>query len=591
MITEHITFAAVTPDQLTDQRQEVIVQHRNTRDAAYRAIAHCTILGLCCFGASAASLSTEWLLDQVDKYNAEVNAHNAVIDAARKRATDYSRTGKFPEGDTLRIQHTDPVHKAEQEAAKEALLAEANKGDEYWDSQRRHPADNIREDANRYTGLVRFAYGYDKAEDAGSVSELARVVEYLVGEFQSVTFASIEGIVERIGECGGKSGILKKARGNGSNDNNKLLPHEEAAIFEAYRKKLAAAAASVPSQATANFNFPDNAEGDLVLVLGRKDAASTAILTPLSIDDSLLKNFTAAFNKAIQIKMAPEVEFLSRLLSFMQMIPAGKQSRHTVDGTLSGLKAKERRVVVAYLDAKAQLNFLLTAQYSDANPLLKATLRNTVKFNFFGPAQFIAGDDLKDFNDLLNDDINRFLVAVSSGMPDGTFTLSLNHSIKKDGSGNPYVASAAFLPLANELVKPIDADQRNTDNTMTLTYTNAKAFYDAELAAWKTKQRGGNAKLTFGNAGIEYGYSGKHTYHIPADNVTGSTNQLHFRGVDLHKAFRCLLELPCQAFSLEVDVDGLLKITCDDQYATYELYIPAASNDNYLSNRFKRARV
>src|ERR1700723_2844276 len=125
-----ITFATITPDQLTDQRQEVIVQHRNTRNAAYRAIGHCTILGLCCFGVSAVSLSKSWLLEEVDEYNTEVKTHNANIDAAKKRAMDYSRKGKLTEGDTLRIQHTDPVRQAEQEKEKADLLAQADKGDE-----------------------------------------------------------------------------------------------------------------------------------------------------------------------------------------------------------------------------------------------------------------------------------------------------------------------------------------------------------------------------------------------------------------------------------------------------------------------------
>ena len=541
------------------------------------------MLGLCCLGNAAVSGSQAWLSEQIDAYNSKIKRHNADVDAAKVRAVKFAQTKELSPDDALAIRHNDPDSQAQQSVEKEALREEGRQDDKYWAAQKRCPAESNRNGANKYTGLVRFAYGYDKADDASAVSELARVVEYLVTDFAQEASASVSDIVKRIDQLGGKSKILQLARGNATNDNSKpLSSDEETQLLNAYRTKLVLAAANITAKGVANFNLSDEAHGNLVLVIGRQGATDTALLTSLSLDNTLLQKFAAPLNKAIPIALAPQVDFLARFLAFLPMIPVGKLSSVTLDGTKSGLKAKERRVLVASLDPNNKLNLLLTAQYAKASPLVKATLKDLVQFNFSGPAQLVAGDDLRGIVERLDHEIDRYLVHSASATTNNVFTLALSHQSMKDTDGNPDVKQALFTPLADEHTKPMALKTYNSDYEAMLTHADLQAFYNVELVGWQAKTRGGTAELTFTTSDIVYNYEGKTVYTIRATGNTASTNTLHFRGLDLYHAFHNLLRLNCETYTLKMDIDGLLVVTCEDDFATYELALPAVA-DNVLS--------
>ena len=587
-----INFAKIKPEGLCLQRDEVITQREATRKASNNAIAHCTMLGLCCLGNAAVSGSQAWLSAQIDAYNGEIKRHNANVEAAKLRAVKFAQTGELSPDDALAIRHNDPDSQAQQSEEKEALRQEGRQDDKYWAAQKRCPAESNRNGANTYTGLVRFAYGYDKADDASAVSELARVVEYLVTDFAQKTSASVADIVRRIDELGGKSKILKLARGNPADDDSKPSSSEdEAAMLAAYRQKLVAAAKNMSAKSVAEGTLSNEAPGDLVLVLGRQGDTNTALLTSLSLDNTLLQKFAAPLNKVIPVALDPQADFLAGFLAFLPMIPTGKLSTVTLNGTRSGQKAKERRVLVVHLDQNGKLTFELTAQYASSTPLVKATLKETVNFAFSGPAQIIAADDLQCIVAQLNDDIVRYLVTGSSNTENNMFTLVVENPLIKDKNGISDIKQAAFSPLKNENTKPITVNPNKVDYTATLTHADLQAFYNAELVGWQDKTRGGTAELTFTVSGIVYNYDGKTAYTIRATGTTASANTLHFRGLDLYHAFHNLLRLNCRTYTLKMDIDGLLVVMCEDNFATYELALPAAA-DNVLSTAgFTRLRA
>lgn len=589
-----IIFASAKPAEMEGQRDILRRLHKWTNKVANTELAHCVMLALCCESAVASSAMRTWLEQEYELYNAWADKTNAGIDA-RKKLAKALRNNTLDKDHALLIKHNDPQKIAEQQADRAKLLKEAVEDNEYWDNQKYNRVDALRSDANKYTRLVRYAYAYDKGDDGTHVSTKARLVDHLVRHFEGNGSASVHDIAAYVGQPGGKTRLLKAARGNGGgvngNDGSEdiLTPKMEAAMLQAYREYFEAAAQNVTPLGIANFGQPACATGDLVLMLARQDAANTAVLTSLPLDNSLLEKFSAVFNKVMPIAVKPEVLFLSRFMSFKTLIPAGKSTEYTKTGTAAGDKAKESRVVVIYRDTSHQLNLLLTSQYSQSTPLVVAKLKDGLNIQFSGPSQ-LSVTDLDVFAKRLSSNISRPLLAASSSMANGQFELSLTQSVRQDADGKPDVVTVAFTPLAQELVKPIAPDHRHTDNAMTIGYADVKAFYDDQLAGWKNKTSGGNADVTFDKTGMLYDYKGDNAYLVPGHGASGSSNQLKFRGLDLYNAFTGLLEQPAQTFDIQVDIGGLLKIIWDDEFATYELCIPTVDEHGLTTRRFDHAR-
>lgn len=588
-----IDFAKIVPTKLSSLRQDVVKLHYNSRNAADQAIAHCTILGLSCFGTFASSASKAWMKDEIEKHNQDVKTHNDAVKADKKRARDYYNLGTLPPGDTLLLRHNHPDRQKEQEEQKAALLAEGAKDDEYWNLKERRPAAITREDANLLIPAVRYAFDFDKQDDDEAVSGTARVVEYLVNEFKDATAASVDDIVKRIKELGGKSAVLRLARGQKKNSDKPDTADEIDEMMTAYRGVLNQAMRSVKAKASAQFNLPGNNVGELVLVVGRQDANDTAILASMSIDNALLRSVSPLLRNVVQIPVAPGIDFLSRMLAFSPLIEEGKDSAHKVNDLTAERAIKERRVLVVHRDATDQLHFMLTAQFASASALVKVTPKVELKLNFSGPAQFVPGEQFAGLITWLGDDVSRTLISLSSETTNGQFALSLTHATKKDEKKKPVVKTATFTPVKAEAVKPLDAVVEFADYKMTLTRDDAQAFFDVELASWKDKASGGAAaEVTFDAAGLAYKFSTATPYHVAGQNASGDKIMLTLRSFDLCNAFEGLLALPCTAFNLEVDQNGLLKIACDDGLAAYEVFIPEADKrNNLLSSCIRKLRI
>ena len=582
-----VTRASVQAN-VTDAKSSFVL----SKHSASKAVAHAYIVWLDTQSTKARPDMTEWFHEDIEARNKVIDAYNQDLSTLKARA------GKYKQG---KLGPTDPINmEAKTDADKNTIAEEVAKldavvgrEDKDWQALRKVRIET-RNDASRFSLIVKWVFGFERRADASITARYAKVMEWVDENIGPAVINSADDIVDLINAAGGFEDVLHTQRG--SAEGNEEAAEDREIVIEALVKQAKAAVDAAPSKATFDMEVKHSPQG-FVTLLARFVDGKVEVVGELPFDEAQLDKIVGDFNDEVLLPTNDRSEFVARVLELGELVGEGEKSSKTRDGLKAGEALKSERVLALLPDQKAGVALLVSAVNADGCVVVKATPNvANVALGAINAPVVLSGKECRALGKIIRNRANRRLVDIVPDVEADNMTWVAGNSAliaKNRESGRRSFHFEDVMALED---KPLDVEMFKPQFAIKVTANDFRKLYDERLKAWSEKANGDKAKklmsLTFRDGSMTYKVAGQEDHVTTTVGKCPSSVSLNFRPRDLHDLVKALNAAHTDTFDVFGDEGGLLRIKWSDSLGTYEVNIPTATTDGRLeSRRLAKVRV
>lgn len=527
-----------------------------------------------------ADLAT-WMNNQIADVNKTIDEHNEAERALKARVGNF-RSSSLDKSDPLSIEAKNDHERAEQAADRESLtkLTILSKTD--WAARRKVRIEH-RENASKFSMIVRFTLGLYAPADASIVSRYAKVVQWIEDNFAGKALGDVDEIVTAIKAAGGFDRVINAQRGNPDPDNEELSDSDKKAIAEALTELSNSAVMNAPARASFDMAADGFTEG-IVTLLGRYKNGKVEVVAGAPVAGRELDHALSELDPALIKPSDDTTELIARVLSIGDLVSVGESTNKRDADLKSGAALPSERVLALVPWDSGGVQLIISARYADASIVVKATT-SLADFDSLGPIAMLPAEDLDKLRRLLESPTQRSLIEVAVSGPDLIWTASNTALVK--AKSTKATRTFEFVDISMVGHKPLNVTMfretaRTTLTTSALEGINAKVFDATRPTA---KQAVKPIEFLFTAEKLTVSGNAKVVHEIPISAAIAGVESLSVRAGDLFGLIKLLLALKPTVFDLSADPGGLLKISWKDRLANYEVFLPTVLSDGKLNPR------
>ena len=424
----------VTPAIINDNIDKAKRSFAQSKEAASEAAARAYIIWADTMSPLAHKDSRDWMDAQISKRNQMIEQHNKEEKNLREKAKKFVN-GKLADDNWL---NSNPDTQAERDelAAEKAMLIALNElTAPQWSARRKVPVE-ARENASKFTKIVKYVFEFEYATEASVTSRYATVMEWIDAKFAGVAIDDVTEITDAIKAAGGFEAVLNEQRGHKSeaydSDDADRLTIETALATQAR-------AAITSATAKAIIEMPvDEAPGGIVLMLGRYADGKVEVVGKMPLAEDKLDETMTRFCDDTVLPTNANTEFVARVLQLGKLVEEGKGSDIAVDGLKSGKRELVQRALTVLPNEASGVEVIVSAMFADASVIVKATpnLDKVVLGAVSAPAMMRVAD-LRVLEPMIKDRAKRRLIDVTPDINDGELSwITTNSALLAAKSAN-----------------------------------------------------------------------------------------------------------------------------------------------------------
>jgi hypothetical protein len=498
-----------------------------------------------------------WLGAEVDKRNANIDAHNTIIENRRRKAKEFAN-GSMNETHSVE-------YKAKLTADAALLVAD-------WAALKQVKID-ARHGASNFTRIVKFVFEFKKPSDATHTSRYAKVLEYiekhknrLAGNF------TIDAIVQLLDDVGGFEAAVEAMRGN--------APAESDAVRAS---KLAKIKSAVNLANTGQIEFHAKYQtGGYVFMIGRANGGQTTVCGELKLSDNEAEELMLKVDADVMGNNDPVADFIARAVSLGELVRDGYESNVTIENANA---AKKHKVTRAYslvaLGESTQL--VVSARYTDVSAVIHAMPKPHINIGKVTEGRFVtlAIENGAEFTKPFTDAGYRALLTVKAqqGGSDAPVLWHIETALERKTE----TQQLAWKSLYTDPNRPVDTHDYTADCTINLSHADLRHLYDTYLSGWvKNKKNNQNvAKLltvSFDGITLMVGHDAHGQYKRKVGDKQGAAVSVIMRPRDVVDLCSKLIELNVNCCAISGDTNRMLAASWQDEFGDYIVHLPAAED-------------
>lgn len=556
-----------------------------SKDAAGKAAAYAYVVWADTCGPQAHIDNVSWIADEIAKRNEAIKAHNKEQLDLKIRASKFVK-GTLPDDDRLNMKGANAEEEKALEAERQELLALHNRTKEEWASYRKVLVEG-RDGASPFTQIVKFVFGFDRPADASLTARYAKVLEWIHERFAGERINAADDLADAIKAAGGFEDVLSVQRGNVTEDDTEAKDAE--AIAEAILKNAKQTALSAPSMAHFNLNVKDAPNG-FVTLLGRYVDGKVEIVGEVPSEVADVEKVLVKYDAAATSPTNDHADFIARVWELGQLVGEGKLTEVTEDGTVSGKKLAEQRVLSLLPNKDAGLELMVSARLAEASVIVKATprLERVILGEAASPMMMphLQGRALAK---MLDNKAVRRLVTVNPKMENNNLSWVAHNKALADIQSANAIREFSCSDLIDEAHRPLDVLQFRAQFAVQVSVADFAGLYRDRLVDWsESKAANKNERqttLTFRDNTMTWSFEGRDNYTVLSAGKNPSVVAMTFRSRDVHDLVKVLTKQQVASFTIKGDSSGLLMVTWSDQLGHYSVYLPTATKTNTLEHR------
>ena len=586
IISNSNSVQKVTPAIIIDNINKAKHSFFQSKEAAGEAAARAYMVWGDTMSPTAHKDSRDWIDAQIAKRNHAIEEHNKEEKALREKAKKFVN-GKLADDNWL---NSKPETQAEREelAKEKAMLIALNELTSQQWTARRKVAVEARDNASKFTKVVKYVFEFEYATEASVTSRYATVMEWIDTRFAGVVIHDVTELTDAIKAAGGFEAVLNEQRGNKSSAYDAGETDREA-IAAALATQTKAAIKTAAAKAIFEMEVNDVQE-NIVFLVGRFVDGKVEVVGEMPMSADKLDEAVAKFCDDTVLPTHANTEFVARVLQLGKLVEEGKASDATEDGLKAGKRELVQRAFTLVPNKGSGVEVLVSAVFADASIIVKAkpNLDHVVLGAVATPVMMKAAD-LHALEKMLGDRATRRLVDVTPDINDGELSwIACNSALAANKSANAE-RRQCFEPVIDQEVKPLDVDVFKTQFAVEVEVSDLRALYKDYLKAWKeVKDAKKNQKpmtLTFKDNKVNCQIDTQLGYEVPSFGANPIAVQLTFRPRDIHALVLELTKQTVKAVKVSGDPSGLLCVTWADHYGQYCVYLPTATKENKLEHR------
>ena len=554
-------FVGAPPDanDLQDFLTQARTELKNSKDSAMKAAAHAYLVWYFCESDFAEGDAKRWLEAEIQKRNNEIDNANAALDALKGRVK-AQKAGKLNE--------ELPAEMLKEIGEHHDLDATA------W-SKRVKGKVEARSDANSFTRIVKFVFGFDHPDDASHVSRYATVLRYISDHQVELGGLNVEAIVKLLKGAGGFEAVVNKQRGT-----SKPKPDAKKRLD---RLKDALSKAAVVTQLSHSAKYD---RGGIVFLVGRKQGTNVDLLGEVALTEFEADHLLTKIDTDVIGDRDDCVELIAQIFDLGEIVREGKETEITEDGTKAGKKLKEQRVVTVGADDTGAY-FLVSARYANASAVIKVRPVDGLDIGSVSPGHYLMLEHLDGRNiaNRVEDPMDRLFLEFNVDARD-----PLVWSIQDTASETEAAMQYSWLDLIGQAHWPLSVRTYEPVYRVQMTAQNVAELYDAYLKNWADYSKQPQAvrkplKVSANGPTFGIGHEAFGAHSVDGQRDNGGLVELNFRPGDLVDLFDKLRRQNAPMFEFQADADGLLSVSWTDHLGKYEVYLPSVDKRGQLETR------
>jgi hypothetical protein len=582
-----------TPERVEQCIQDARSSHGASKSAAAAAAAHTYLVWRDAFAPTADADMRKWARAKVSARNTEIAEINDKLNARKTQAKAFA-AGKLSPDHWIYADHVNEEGLKKREDEKARLAADAKLTNSDWNALRKVSIE-ARGGASQFVEVVKYALGFDAANQSALVSRYAMTLDWIHDKFRADVVNAADSIADAIIVAGGVEEVLRIQRG-------KNAPSKDAKAAIAKAAAANAKWAIDDADIKAETILPGGEADGLVALLARRVGERLEIVGDIEIAADDYWPWIKRFDDDIQLPTDEGVELLFRLLEIGELVSEGKLSDKTVGNNTSGSKIAEERVVWLVTATNAT-ELVVSARYADSSVVIKCRPAADVVAHGGSCGTFsLSRDTRRDAEWLLREPMARTVVKLDTESLTDEPVWTLVNTALLDANFDGHSKTLSWEPLtASTEHKPLDIDGFKPTMTVTVAKAAFADLYKQHLAVWsavkaandkEAKGKGVKSKiakdanLRFVGKELSYVMEGYAAHVVPCDGGTPAVMaSLRFRASDLHDLVQRLCDIDVASFTVAADEAGLLCVGWTDRFGSFDIYLPTVNSYNHLETR------
>jgi uncharacterized protein with PIN domain len=600
-----VTAPTVTAGELATAIDQADNAYVSSRQNAANAAATVYYIWYHTSSAAADAQNKEWHDQQVAKRAAEIDQHNAVIDADKKQVADDAKKAIA----LLRAKKktaNDPTTIADCEQQITALQATKDSQIQALTADRWVKLET-RSDANKWSGITKYVLRLNKPTQASQVSRFATVVTWIAANCAATTAPNVAAIAATILANGGFDNVyemqhaqdtkenLAAAKGktsNSANDNNATKT-----AVAAHFNDVVATADSLGIFALEH----KHEQNGLVALIGRVGTDGISIISELLLSTDEVLRLCVEHNDQKLLPGDAGSEFVAIALAAGELVE--ESTRAMKDG--DAIKISREISILADEDGA---KLVLSALNADSSVVVHAVPKVEAARALLAKQGFWKLHNTQVLPSCLGDGIERKMVALSlseaertvgDNMLTSAFAWVSTNKAKAALNMADAVMDHPWLQMSPYQANPIDIEGFTGAGNLIITHSELMKLVQGNIGNWKAEKQGSSAdakkaaqaKVTFSKTTIHV----DSTKGVDEADCSGSIKgkvTLTFRPRILAKALRKLADFAAENYEFSPDELGALRCSFETAYGRYSIYLPTCDKDGALEKRrFAAIRV
>ena len=554
-------FVGAPPDanKLQDFLKQARTELKNSKDSAMKAAAHAYLVWHYSESDFAEDGAKRWLEAEIQKRNNEIDKANSDLEVLKNRVK-ADKAGKLKDELPADVRREIEEHRD--------LDATA------W-SKRVKGKVEARSDANSFTRIVKFVFGFDHPDDASNISRYATVLRYISDHQVELGGLNVEAIVTLLKDAGGFEAVVNKQRGGPKpkQDGTKRL------------KKLKEALSNA-SAITQLAHIAKYDRAGIVFFVGRKQGANVDLLGEVALTEVEADQLLTKIDADLIGDRDNRIELIARMFDLGEIAREGKETDITDDGTKAGKKVKEQRVVSLGEDDDGVF-FIVSARYAEASAVIKVRPVDDLDFGTVSSGRYLMLEhvDGRNFANMVEDQMDRLFLKFEVEARD-----PLVWSVEDTASEMTAAKQYRWVDLIGQSHWPLSVRTYEPGYRVQLTAENVVDLYDGYLKNWGDYSKQPKAvrkplKVSANGPTFGIGHEAFGAHSADGKNENGGQVELNFRPGDLVDLFDKLRQQDAVVFDFQADADGLLSVSWKDHLGRYEVYLPSVDKRGQLETR------
>ena len=590
--SNEISLSKLTPDQVKDHIERARDGYVLSKNGTCKAVSHTFLIWLTTRAQSASPTQKAMSTKMINVRNADIEAHNAVIELLKKETKAY-KADKLKDDHWTKTKTEDPAELAKIAVRIGEYEKHLHMTNDQWNAMKMVTID-VKHNASQFAEVVKWVLDFTNPNQSSLVSRYAYVLEYLARVLEDENIIDVEQIMKALDDAGGfeQALLLQRAHKSGElvEDTNQKAKHE----------KTIAKIKSVVTQASplSSVNLePRFAHDDLVVMLGLRKGGKVELVSELDVTSHELDSMLSRFDNDDILPTNDNCELVNRVMGLGSLIHEGIELEGSENDKKGGKREKSHKIMIVKPNKTADgSELVLTSQYAQSNIVIHAIPKQKDILGLPRTASMLSERAYNNVAKELKTRGHRSYISMAvetnpldkDGNPlDAPLAWDLTNSAVPEQS-NGWFNRVYFSPVLAREHKPLDVDHFDPQFRLKLSRQTLKDLDQHIFAGWETLKAGDKNKRTIkfsiNDASIKV--TSKDVEHVISldDSVEGRFVMV-FNANDFHGLLKCLMTHHASSFTFTGDEAGVMEITWDDNLSQYKVYMPTCDKDGRLETR------